>query len=98
MENSHEIAENNKSEENSNAPIEQALNWDYINNYEIEPPELILKLTTKDLATTSLQICFWGVHSTEPIEKTDKDGNIIKIMDNHIAGECYISLNRIFSL
>jgi len=33
---------------------------------------LIVKLTTKDLATTSLQICFWGLRTIDPLEKIDE--------------------------
>ncbi|KAL4468703.1 hypothetical protein ABPG74_005206 [Tetrahymena malaccensis] len=82
---------------------EQILQWDYTSQQDNsqdgpEPPELIVKLTTKDLATTSLQICFWGLLSTDPLEKVDETGKVIKYYDNHIAGECYISLNRIFAV
>ncbi|KAL4500572.1 hypothetical protein ABPG72_002996 [Tetrahymena utriculariae] len=81
---------------------EQILQWDYSSQDDSqdgpEPPELIVKLTTKDLATTSLQICFWGLLSTEPLERIDETGKVIKYFDNHIAGECYISLNRIFAV
>ncbi|EAR90403.2 hypothetical protein TTHERM_00112530 (macronuclear) [Tetrahymena thermophila SB210] len=81
---------------------EQILQWDYSSQDNSqdgpEPPELIVKLTTKDLATTSLQICFWGLLSTDPLEKIDETGKVIKYFDNHIAGECYISLNRIFAV
>lgn len=34
----------------------------------------------------------------QPFEKIDENGNTIKYMENHIAGECYISLNKIFSI
>lgn len=81
---------------------EHILKWDYTGYAEKpdapDPPELIVQLTTKDFTTTSLQICFWGLTTVEALEKTDEAGNVIKYIDNHIAGECYISLNRIFSL
>lgn len=47
------------------------LSWEYLSAdgllKDVEPPELIVKLTSKDLSTTSLQICIWGLHSTEPL-------------------------------
>ena len=71
--------------------------WDYLTDLT-QPPHLSVELTTKDIPTTSLQICFWGIEEIEASEKIDVNGHIVKYMDNHIAGECYISLNRIFSI
>ncbi|EGR29965.1 hypothetical protein IMG5_145140 [Ichthyophthirius multifiliis] len=96
-----QLTKQQKNDENEEENIQKhnlTLFWDYLTDLTFQRPFLNIELTTNELTSTSLQICIWGIENIQAQEKVDINGNIVKYMDNHISGECYVSLNRILSI
>jgi hypothetical protein len=75
--------------------------WDYT-ICEQHSPDLEAEILTKEIPTTSFQFLLWGlkkirISHSNPTSH-DESGSDIHLENEHLAGECYVSIHKIFDV